>query len=238
MQFTGPRVLSRKRHSVRSRPLLVLRAAPWRTLESHIKAEQLLARAKQFFQRPVVSSALLAVGSALCTYVLASYLWMYVHQRLLLREWQKNSSGSAHEVAKLSIPRIHLEAVVLEGASQHTLLEGPAHLSETALPGMMGNSVIAGHRDTFFRHIHSLRVGDGIDVLRGGTQFHYTVISRRVVDPKDLSVLSASKDGELTLITCYPTHAIGPAPKRLIVVASLAKERLFAESERQNAKLN
>jgi sortase A len=98
---------------------------------------------------------------------------------------------------------------------------GPAHLSASAIPGSIGNAVIAGHRDTFFRHIHSLRYGDDIYVLRSGKRFHYVVRSRKIVEPTDLSVLKETKDGELTLITCYPTHAIGPAPHRLIIVAKL-----------------
>ncbi len=157
---------------------------------------------------------------------------MYIQQQKLLRQWSENDSiTSAQPLTKLSIPRIHLEAVVLEGASSHSLLEGPARLVDSSLPGSVGNMVIAGHRDTFFRHVHSLRYGDDIYVLKGGRRFHYTVISRKVVSPNDLSVLRASNAGQLTLITCYPTHAIGPAPARLIVIARLAGERLLAESQ-------
>jgi sortase A len=156
----------------------------------------------------------------LCAYVGGSYARMYIHQRELLQEWNAKSAA-AKNLTKLSIPKINLEDVVLEGATQHSLLLGPAHLSDTAEPGTVGNVVIAGHRDTFFRHIHSLRYGDDIYVVRSGKQFHYVVRSRKVVEPTDLSVLHPTKDGELTLITCYPTHAIGPAPRRLIIVAKL-----------------
>ena len=52
----------------------------------------------------------------------------------------------------------------------------------------------------------------------------YVVRSRRIVEPTNLSVLRQTIDGELTLITCYPTHAIGPAPQRLIIVAKLISE--------------
>jgi len=145
---------------------------------------------------------------------------MYIHQRNLLREWDE-SSAQQKSLTKLSIPKIGLEDIVLEGASQHSLLLGPAHLSASAIPGTVGNAVIAGHRDTFFRHVHSLRYGDDIYVLKSGKRFHYVVRSRRIVEPTDLSVLRATKDSELTLITCYPTHAIGPAPRRLIIVAKL-----------------
>jgi sortase A len=109
--------------------------------------------------------------------------------------------------------------VVLEGADTHSLLLGPAHLVDSALPGSAGNVVIAGHRDTFFRHVHSLRYGDNIYLSKGPDQFHYVVVGRNIVEPNDLSVLRNAKYGELTLITCYPTHAIGPAKLRLVVIA-------------------
>ena len=115
-----------------------------------------------------------------------------------------------------------LRDVVLEGISTSSLLSGPAHMRGTAAPGANGNTVIAGHRDTFFRHVHSLRYGDDVYLSNGGKQYHYVVKSRRVVEPTDLSVLGQTPDPELTLITCYPTHAIGPASRRLIVVAKLA----------------
>lgn len=171
-------------------------------------------------RRRVVSNILILAGSVLCAYVGGSYARMYIHQRILLRQWDE-TSAQANSLTKLSIPRINLEDIVLEGASQHSLLLGPAHLAGTAEPGSAGNAAIAGHRDTFFRHVHSLRYGDDIYVLRSGQRFHYVVRSRKVVQASDLSVLRASAAGELTLITCYPTHAIGPAPRRLIIVAKL-----------------
>jgi LPXTG-site transpeptidase (sortase) family protein len=208
-----------------------LKSAQWGVTGGRAKAELLLSRVG--FPRPrlVVSYILLSIGTLLCTYVAGNYLWMYEQQQKLLRQWRQNNAN-ANALTKLSIPRIHLEAVVLEGASQRSLLKGPARLSESALPGTLGNTVIAGHRDTFFRHVHSLKYGDDIYVLKSGQRFHYTVIGRRVVEPTDLSVLRSSKQGQLTLITCYPTHAIGPAPQRLIITAKLARDNLLAKSSK------
>jgi sortase A len=155
---------------------------------------------------------------------------MYAQQKILLKRWSETAANQSS--TKLSIPKIQLEDVVLEGASSDSLLLGPAHLTDTAQPGTTGNVVIAGHRDTFFRHVHSLRYGDDIYILRAGKRYHYVVRSRRVVEPTNLSVLRQTKDGELTLITCYPTHAIGPAPQRLIIVAKLVSEPDLALSER------
>jgi LPXTG-site transpeptidase (sortase) family protein len=231
MQVPRTRVLRRPRRFVRNRSQLVLKSAQWGVTGSRAKAEQLLSRVGIPRPRLVLSYILLSLGTVLCTYVAGNYLWMYEQQQKLLRQWRQNNA-SANALTKLSIPRIHLEAVVLEGASQHSLLEGPARLAESALPGSLGNTVIAGHRDTFFRHVHSLKYGDDIYVLKSGQRFHYTVIGRKVVEPTDLSVLRSSKQGQLTLITCYPTHAIGPAPQRLIITAKLARDKLLAKSSK------
>jgi LPXTG-site transpeptidase (sortase) family protein len=231
MQVPRTRVLRRPRRFVRNRSQLVLKSAQWGVTGSRAKAEQLLSRVGIPRPRLVLSYILLSLGTVLCTYVAGNYLWMYEQQQKLLRQWQQNNA-SANALTKLSIPRIHLEAVVLEGASQPSLLKGPARLAESALPGTLGNTVIAGHRDTFFRHVHSLKYGDDIYVLKSGQRFHYTVIGRKVVEPTDLSVLRSSKQGQLTLITCYPTHAIGPAPQRLIITAKLARDKLLAKSSK------
>jgi sortase A len=91
-------------------------------------------------------------------------------------------------------------------------------------PGETGNAVITGHRDTFFRHIYELNKGDDIFVQRNGKMFRYQVTGKRVVQPTDISVTHNSEDARLTLITCYPTYYIGPAPERLVVFSKLAPE--------------
>ena len=216
MQVHRTRGVFRPRGCSLKRSQFVLKPELWRQFPIRTKAEL-----STCFRDPrqLVSYLLVLVGCVLCTYVAGTYLWMYVQQKMLLREWKQGPSNAI--LTKLSIPRIQLEDVILEGASDHSLLLGPAHLSESADPGALGNSVIAGHRDTFFRHIHSLRYGDDIYIVRGGNQFHYVVRSRKIVEPTNLTVLRPTKNGQLTLITCYPTHAIGPAPQRLIVVATL-----------------
>jgi sortase A len=205
----------------RNRSKLVLKPVPWRATGS-LDKPKLLPRGSR--RRIIVSYVLFSVGGALCTYVAGSYAWMYGEQVKLLHQWKaQNAATQAERLTRLSIPKINLRDVVLEGISTRSLLSGPAHMSGTAAPGANGNNVIAGHRDTFFRRIHSLRYGDDVYLSNGGKQYHYVVKCRRVVEPTDLSVLGQTADPELTLITCYPTHAIGPASRRLIVVARLAK---------------
>lgn len=209
------RVSKRSRHFVKVTPELVLKPGPWGPLDRSLKPK-LLASSRQ-----AVSYALIVTGSVLVLWVAGNYSLMYWKQRTLLRQWN-GEAVVRQSLTKLSIPRIGLEDVVLEGATSHSLLLGPAHLKESVEPGSPGNAVIAGHRDTFFRHVHSLRRGDDIYVMRDGHRFHFVVMYRRIVQPTDLSVLRSANDTEITLITCYPTHVIGPAPERLVIVAKLA----------------
>jgi sortase A len=121
----------------------------------------------------------------------------------------------------LSIPKLNFSAVVVEGTSRRQLLLGPGHMPKSAAPGEPGNSVITGHRDTFFRHIADLDKGDQILVQRSGSSYTYEVSYKKIVKPTDLWVTEPSSDARLTLVTCYPIYYIGPAPERLIVVAKL-----------------
>lgn len=123
-------------------------------------------------------------------------------------------------IAALSIPRVHLSAVVLHGSDAQTLRRGPGHLEHTALPGDSGNVVIAGHRDSFFRPLRNIQPGDDIFLETPERRFHYRVTSLRVVTPHDLSVLEPTDDATLTLITCYPFWVLGNAPDRFVVRAT------------------
>lgn len=124
-------------------------------------------------------------------------------------------------LTRLIIPKINLDSFVVEGTSHKALLRGPGHLKSSAEPGQPGNVVISAHRDTFFRHVFELKRGDQVQVQRGGKTAVYEVTEKKVVDPDDVAVLRQTKEPRLTLITCYPTYYIGPAPQRAIVIAKL-----------------
>jgi sortase A len=87
--------------------------------------------------------------------------------------------------------------------------------------------VIAGHRDTFFRPLRSIRADDEIAVETLDGSYRYRVDSTRVVEPEETHVLDDSDDAILTLVTCYPFNFVGSAPKRFIVRA----HRIIAERE-------
>ena len=127
-------------------------------------------------------------------------------------------------VGRLEIPRIHLSAIVAEGDDEATLEKAVGHLPDTALPWEGSNSVLAGHRDGLFRPLRDVRAGDVVRLTTPRGVFSYRVREAFVTAPDNLGVLAPSDDAELTLVTCYPFHYIGAAPKRFIVRAEGVSE--------------
>jgi sortase A len=179
-----------------------------------------------------LSSILIVTGLLLLGYVSVQYGTMLYQQRKLRQTWaeqqrrtmspeQASMAVADDGLTRLSIPKLDFSAVVVEGIGRKELLLGPGHMSNTALPGAPGNSVITAHRDTFFRRIVDLAKGDRVVVERGGRSYTYEVAYKKIVKPTDLSVTEPSGDVRLTLVTCYPIYFIGPAPERLVVVAKL-----------------
>ena len=182
------------------------------------------------------SLGLIILGIVLLGYVSSEYWATYRSQKNLEAAWTQQAAALAaadqqasakispeQMLTRLTVAKIGIDAIVVEGASRKDLSEGPGHMKQTAEPGEIGNAVITGHRDTFFRHIHELTKGDQIQVQRNGKNFIYEVTGRRIVMPEDISVIDPTRDPELTLITCYPTYYIGPAPKRLVVFSKLVE---------------
>jgi sortase A len=132
---------------------------------------------------------------------------------------QRVPKGEA--LARLSIGRLDSHWIVLEGADKSELRRGPGHLVQSALPGTRGNCVIAGHRDTQFRVLQNVKIGETISIEIDGHTFQYRVTDRHVVSPSDTRPLHATAMPTLTLVTCYPFYYVGPAPKRYVIRAEL-----------------
>jgi sortase A len=124
-------------------------------------------------------------------------------------------------VGDISIPKIGLSMVVVEGTGVAQLQAGPGHYSTTPLPGEAGNAAIAGHRTTYlhpFYNLNELDPGDSITVTTLQGIFLYHVTSSQIVSPTDVSVVDTTPTPTLTLTTCNPRYS---ASQRLIVHAAL-----------------
>lgn len=113
---------------------------------------------------------------------------------------------------------------MVEGDDEESLELAAGHMPGTPLAGRPGNMVIAGHRDSVFWPLRSIRKGDRIEV-QAEERAVYLVQDTQIVEPDDTRALADSKDAVLTLVTCYPFRHVGPAPKRFVVRARLASPR-------------
>ena len=78
---------------------------------------------------------------------------------------------------------------------------------------------LAGHRDTFFRGLANIKVKDLVMLETPSGKYQYEVVRTAVVGPQRVELVQPSSKSDLTLVTCFPFHYIGPAPERFIVQA-------------------
>lgn len=185
-------------------------------------------------------AAYLAVAALLClgfwqlgqgAYIPAK-AWMA--QELMQRAWSRGAerAGGADApapwpwadtwpVARLVAQAGEVELIVLAGGSGRTLAFGPGHLGASPLPGAVGNSVIAGHRDTHFRFLAELEIGETLRIETiAGRQHVFEIVGIDVVDARRGRLLLDADVPMLSLVTCYPFDAREPGgPLRYVVTA-------------------
>lgn len=181
--------------------------------------------------------AFLLAGGVLTTFAGSRYVSGAAAQDRARREWEAMQAEAAYAgvaaaalqerdvplvhgrpVARLQIPKVRLDEIVLEGIDDEAMNGGPGHYPGSPLPGYAGNSIISAHRDRHFRNLGDVFVGDTIVTQAGSKVTRWVVIRRQVVD-KDQPVLFPSKTVRLTLTTCWPIQYFGTAPDRLILTA-------------------
>jgi len=136
--------------------------------------------------------------------------------------FDRESIVAGAPVARILIPRLGLDEIVLEGVDDNALNGGPGHLPGSAFPGENGNSIISAHRDRHFAPLGDILVGDTVITESGVHATRWVVISKRVIDA-DAPALFKTPDATLTLTTCWPIRYLGTAPERLIVTAKPLK---------------
>lgn len=121
------------------------------------------------------------------------------------------------QIGRIQIPKLGLDAPLHEGVSLRVINHGPSHWPGTALPGEIGNVVVAGHRTTYtkpFRHIDSLVPGDQVIFEHDGVRWVYETVGSEVVTPDGTHILNQTREKTATLFACHPP---GSARYRYVV---------------------
>jgi sortase A len=148
-------------------------------------------------------------------------------QWLIERSWQARvADGTAAApwpwadtlpAAVLTVPRLDVRLVILEGSSGRNLAFGPV-----LLDGAQGGAdfVVSGHRDTHFRFLRHLRVGDRLRLSGIAEDRWFEVTSREVVDSRVHELVIEPGTARLSLVTCYPFESpAAGGPLRYVVTA-------------------
>jgi len=157
----------------------------------------------------------------------------WLAQELMQRAWVRTGAGEERAtpwpwadtwpVARLTAKARNTDLIVLAGGSGRTLAFGPGHLSASAMPGDIGNTIIAGHRDTHFQFLRNVELGEllGMELAKG--QRHvYKVVGIDIVDSRRGSLALDTNAAMLSLVTCYPFDAReAGGPLRYVVTAKM-----------------
>ncbi|MDY0340874.1 MAG: class E sortase [Coriobacteriia bacterium] len=133
--------------------------------------------------------------------------------------------------ARIVIPSIGVDALVVNGVSTADLRHGPGWIDWTDLPGPTGTCGISGHRTTYgapFARIGELEMGDTIDVYSPYRRYRYTVTDSLVVLPHQTEVVESTEHSSLTLTACHPPYS---ARYRLAVQADLVEVQRIVEPD-------
>ena len=183
------------------------------------------------------------IGYVLTAMFIVTGLWqisqgIYIHakallaQELLEQAWTQTLEGKQRvtpwswadtwPVARLQVPRLNVDLVVLAGDSGRTLAFGPGHNFASASPGEMGNAFVSGHRDTHFRFLKYLHNGDYVFVETAqGQRIRYVVNQMSIVNENEAYLPVDEMSARLSLITCYPFDGIAPGPSQRYVVSAV-----------------
>ena len=128
------------------------------------------------------------------------------------------------ELGSIEIPKIGVVKSMFEGVTLTTLDHGPGHWPGTAMPGQLGNVVVAGHRvshDKPFRHLQQLEPGDDVIFTTADGRFVYKVTRTEIVGPEALWIVDQTPEYTATLFACHPP---GSTRQRIVVYLAYAPE--------------
>ena len=170
------------------------------------------------------SSAALIQGKA----VLAQHLLQHAWSSTLARKQPVKPWPWADTwpVARIKVPRLSEEAIVLAGAKGNSLAFAPGHMSQTVSPGRHGVSIISAHRDTHFSFLEKIQVNDKVIVTDPNGMNHvYEVTQLQIVDERNFHISETISRQVLMLTTCYPFDAINPGGHLRYIVTTEALPR-------------
>jgi sortase A len=132
-------------------------------------------------------------------------------------------------VALVSIPRLGLQQIVVEGTASGDLLAGPGHRRDTVLPGQEGTSVVYGRGATYgapFRDVPALVPGDLVRVVTAQGRVKFRVIGVRRAGDR-LPQPAEPGHARLTFVTAEGSGSLAAITPDRVVYVDAEAEKAF-----------
>jgi len=124
-------------------------------------------------------------------------------------------------VARLVVPSLGIDQIVLEGTHRRTLAFGPGQLESGSSAKDVRIMILTGHRDIHFQFLEILHAGETLLLqARTGRWHRFTVRDGQIVDSRTASIRTDADGRHLILITCYQFRTLKPSqPFHYVVTA-------------------
>lgn len=147
-----------------------------------------------------------------------------------------DSAGSNTIIGYIMFPSIGESTALLQGDlsdDQISAMErGVSHDPRSSMPGETGNSVLAGHRELFFKYFADLEVGDSVIINIGDNIYIYQIQSAEIINPDEVDAVFYSNDEDLLVMyTCYPIESWKPFDRRMVIKATPISETTVENCE-------
>jgi len=188
------------------------------------------------------SMLLIIIASCLLTKIFYIEIKAIIAQRLLIHSWEKSKKTQSeikpwlwadiHPIGSLTVPRLTIHQIILNGHSGEALAFGPGEITR-------GSAIsLAGHRDSHFKFLESIQLGDKIVLEDINTRERSYEVKKIYIQDTQKDANLKLKQNTLSLVTCYPfDSAFSGGPLRYIVEAiPIHNDTLATEEYRQNSE--
>lgn len=184
----------------------------------------------------LVAAAVVLLGFPVYTDIVHNDLQTHLRSQLvspsILRAYRAGTVAEGSSLTRISIPRIGVDVIVVQGIGDSALQAGAGHYPSTPLPCASGDVAIAGHRTTFgkpFANIDLLAPGDTVTLRTPVGACVYRVARAPFVVPANDFAVVADTPGvaTLTLTSCHPK---GSAVSRIVIKATMVSSVTFGSA--------
>lgn len=148
-----------------------------------------------------------------------------------------NDEANANDIiGYMMFPSVGESTAILQGDlndDQTAAMDrGVSHDPNSSMPGEIGNSVFAGHRELFFKHFLDLEVGDTVIINLGDNIYIYEIQSFEIIDPEQVDTVFFDNDEDLLVMyTCYPIEPYTFFNQRMVIKATPVSETTIKDCE-------